>query len=426
MSIGFYINKDRKRVATRHGIDMAKKLIVLAGPDEGKIFVLGTEVLLFGRSRATESHLTDPHVSRVHCQIIPEGDQYVVVDFDSASGTFVNGKSIDRHVLQSGDLIRIGTTHMQYVVETDVVPEAAAPTKPVAKTPTDWAKALVGQTLSHYKISDALARGNMSYSFHARDTRSDTAVVLKVLHPDFGEDEKKVQRFIEVMKTVMPLSHPHLLKIFGAGKTGNHCWIATEYIPGDSLAAVIARIEKAGKIDWKSVVRVGIYLAQALEFAHEKNLIHQNVTPQNILVGKKPQNTKLTDLMLALATEEDPTKPISAAGLPSPSLPYLSPERTDGPGATIDARTDVYSLGATLYAMITGRAPFHGATVDEVIENIRLDAAPRFFAYAMQVPDDFEKVLRRCLAKRPRDRFANGGELRKELEAIAQANNIPL
>ena len=150
------------------------------------------------------------------------------------------------------------------------------------------------------------------------------------------------------------------------------------------------------------------------------------MTPQNILVGKKPQNTKLTDLMLALATEEDPTKPISAAGLPSPSLPYLSPERTDGPGATIDARTDVYSLGATLYAMITGRAPFHGATVDEVIENIRLDAAPRFFAYAMQVPEDFEKVLRRCLAKRPRDRFAHGGELRKELEAIAQANNIPL
>src|SRR5450432_4173770 len=120
---------------------MAKKLIVLAGPDEGRVFELGSEVVLLGRSRATETHLTDPHVSRVHCQIIPEGPQYVVVDFDSASGTFVNGKDIDRHILQSGDLIRIGGTHLQYVVD------AAEPMvgKVPAKAPSDWAQALVGQ-----------------------------------------------------------------------------------------------------------------------------------------------------------------------------------------------------------------------------------------------------------------------------------------
>ena len=402
---------------------MAKKIIVLAGLDEGKVFTLGTEVLLFGRSRATESYLTAPHVSRVHCQVIPEGDHYVVVDFDSASGTFVNGKEIERHVLQSGDLIRIGGTHLQYIVEPDAAPAIVAP--PV-RTPNDWAKALVGQTISHYSISTPLARGNSSYSFHARDTRNETPVVLKVLHSDFGQDEKKVQHFIEAMKTVMPLSHPHLLKIFGAGKTGNHCWVATEYVPGDSLAAVIGRIEKAGKIDWKSVIRVGIYLARALEYAHEKKLIHQNVTPQNILVGKKPQNTKLTDLMLALATEEDPTKPISAAGLPSASLPYMSPERTDRPAGPVDARTDIYSLGATLYAMVTGKPPFPGESVADVIEKIRLDAAPRFYAYNIQVPEVFENVLRRCLAKRPQDRFASGADLRKEMEKIAQANNIPL
>src|SRR5262245_47598245 len=94
---------------------MASKLIVLAGPDEGKIFPLGTEVMLMGRSRATDASLTDPHASRVHCQIVPEGERYAVVDFDSASGTFVNGKETDRHLLQSGDLIRIGSTHLQFV-----------------------------------------------------------------------------------------------------------------------------------------------------------------------------------------------------------------------------------------------------------------------------------------------------------------------
>src|SRR5438552_18608160 len=106
---------------------MAKKLVVLAGPDEGMVFTLGAEVLLLGRSRATETHLTDPHVSRVHCQVVPEGPQHVLVDFDSASGTFVNGKEVDRHVLQSGDLIRIGATHLQYVVEADGAAGRAAP-----------------------------------------------------------------------------------------------------------------------------------------------------------------------------------------------------------------------------------------------------------------------------------------------------------
>jgi regulator of sirC expression with transglutaminase-like and TPR domain len=333
---------------------MASKLMVLAGPDEGRVFTLGSETTLLGRSRATETHLTDPHCSRVHCQIIPEGKGYTVVDFDSASGTFVNGKEIDRHTLQSGDLIRIGSTHLQYVAETA---EAPAPSSAPAKPPHDWAGELVGETFSHYHITSPLARGKLGYIFHARDTRTDTAIALKVMHPDFSKDEKKVHHFVEAMKAVLPLSHPHLLKHLGAGKTGEYCWVATEYVPGESLAAVIGRVAKTGKLDWKPVLRVATSLVQALEYAHQKKLIHQNVTPQNILVGKQPKNTKLADLMLATATEEDPTKPISAAGMPSEALPYMSPERTDGAGARIDARTDLYSLAATVYAMLTGKAP---------------------------------------------------------------------
>lgn len=399
---------------------MTKKLIVLAGPDEGRVFPLGTESVLAGRSRATLVHLTDPHVSRVHCQIVPEGNDHVLVDFDSVSGTFVNGKEIDRHVLQQGDLVRIGATHMQYVIDT----EAAQPEQPKKVLPTAWAKELVGQTISHYHITAPLAGGKTGYIFHARDTRSDTAVALKVLHPDFGQDEKKVQHFVEAMKTVMPLGHPHLLKILGAGKSGDHCWLATEYIPGDSLASVIGRIEKTN-LDWKAAVRIGVYLARALEFAHSKGLIHQNVTPQNILVGRKPQSTKLTDLMLALATEEDPTKPVNAAGLPSDSLPYLSPERTDGKGAKVDARTDIYSLAATLYAVLTGKPPLQGDTVALLIEKIRLESPPRLAAYhKVDVPAELESLLRYSMAKRLQDRPATAADMRKELEKIAQEHKI--
>lgn len=401
---------------------MASKLIVLAGPDEGHVFTLGAEPILFGRSRATEGHLTDPHASRVHCQVALEGNQYVLTDFDSGSGTFANGKEVQKHVLQAGDLIRIGGTHLQYV--TDAAAPASAPGAAAPTSPVEWAKALIGQSLSHYQISAPLARGKTGYIFHANDSRNEADVALKVLHPDFSKDEKKVQRFIDAMKTVMPLTHPHLLRIYGAGKTGDYCWIATEYVPAESLAAVIGRIDRAGKLDWKTALRVGLYLAQALEFAHGKKLIHQNVTPHNVIVGKKPQNTKLTDLMLALATEENPTQPISAAGVPSESLPYMSPERTDGPGAAVDARTDIYSLSAVIFAMLTGKPPFQGTTVEELIEKIRLDGVPHLHAHQSQVPDSLERIVRLCLAKRPQDRIPTAAALREELEKIAATYGI--
>ena len=94
---------------------MAKKLVVLVGPDEGRVVPIEEETLLIGRSRAAGVHLIDPHVSRVHCQVQTEKDQSVLVDFDSAGGTFVNGVAIEKHVLKAGDLIRIGATRLQFL-----------------------------------------------------------------------------------------------------------------------------------------------------------------------------------------------------------------------------------------------------------------------------------------------------------------------
>src|ERR1043166_9280531 len=139
---------------------MTKKLVVLAGPDEGRVFALGTEVLLLGRSRATDTHLLDPHVSRVHCQVMAENGKHVLVDFESAGGTFVNGKQVSRHEPQNGDLVRIGTTHMQFIEEDGTAaPAPSAPAKgapkgadkgkpkPAARTDA-WAKALAGKELT--------------------------------------------------------------------------------------------------------------------------------------------------------------------------------------------------------------------------------------------------------------------------------------
>ena len=395
---------------------MSRKLIVLAGPDEGRVFPLDGDSLLIGRSRATGTSLIDGNVARVHCQVVVENGHVHLSDFDSPGGTFVNGKKIHRHELKPGDLIRIGSTSMQF---TDV--DAVEP-KPLAKA-TRWADALVGTTVGHYKVGPVLGRGRNGYVLHARDTRRNIPIALKVLDSAVLADDKAVERFMAAMKLVLPLRHPHLVKTYGAGKSQQHGWIATEYLRADSLAAVIARFDEAGRIDWRNVVRIGIYLARALEYAHSKKVLHTNVTPQNILVGAKPQETKLTDLRVAAAIEVNPLTPISAAGTPSESLSYQPPERTFS-GAPFDIGGDLYGLGATLYAALAGRPPFLGSTTDELIGQIRTEMPPPL--ETLGLPQHLADVVFRMLAKDPAARLGSAREVLKALTATAKEQGIAL
>ena len=251
-------------------------------------------------------------------------------------------------------------------------------------------------------------------------------MALKVLEPSFSQSEESVQKFVEAMKQVLPLRHANLVKVYGAGKAGPHCWVAMEYVPGESLAAVIGRIESGGMLDWRNVLRVGTFLGRALDYAHQKKLVHQNVTPPNILVGKTMAHTKLVDLMLATAVEGDPLTPISAAGLPSEVLGYLPPERTDGPAKLGDARADLYGLGANMYAMFTGKPPFRADTVHELVNKIRLESPLSLKAQQLGLPEPLEQITHKLLAKRPEDRYQTARELVKHLETLAKSHNLPV
>lgn len=413
---------------------MASSLVVLAGPDEGRVFALGADPLLLGRSRATESKLIDPHVSRVHCQVALEGERYVISDFDSAGGTFVNGKRVTKQALQPGDLVRIGGTRLQFTEEVIVpAPKSAEGSPETTATPAtnvstlalpgNWARQLPGQKFSHYKIGSLLAQGKIGYVFHARDTRKNLEVALKILDPKYGTSDEVVKRFIAAMKTVLPLRHPNLVKVYGAGKTGSHCWLAMEYVSGESLAAVIGRIESSGALDWRQVIRVLIYLTRALVYAHSKNIIHQAVTPQNIILGKSMPHTKLADLMLASAVDLNPTAP-GPGGEPPEDLPYLAPERTDEPGKPLDIRTDLYSVGATAFALLAGQPPFKGSTVNELVTRIKLQAPPSLQSLYPGIPQALEFLILKLLAKRVEDRPISALQLLGELEGLALTHNI--
>src|SRR5262249_47160190 len=150
-------------------------------------------------------------------------------------------------------------------------------------------------------------------------------VALKVLLPEFSSDEDDMQRFIRAIKTMLPLEHPNLVKLYGAGKTGQSCWVAMEYIAGENLQQVIDRIGVAGMLDWRHAFRVAVDVARALEHAHGESIIHRNVTPTNILRDATSKTCKLGDLMLAKALEGAMAKQITQPGQIIGDVAYMSP-----------------------------------------------------------------------------------------------------
>ncbi len=406
---------------------MSKRLLVIAGPDKGKAFPLPEgETLLIGRSKATETRLTDPHVSRVHCQIQIEADRVIVNDYESAGGTFVNNRKITQQEITPGDTIRIGETQLRY--QDDDVAEASTMAPPKMATPKPGPAGspieLTGKTVSHFEVGAVLAKGRNGIVYKARDTKENRDVALKILWPEISKIDDEMQRFIRAIKTMLPLKHPNLVEIYGAGKTGQYCWTAMEFVEGESLAQVIQRIGVAGLLDWRDAVRVAIHVARALEYAQERQIIHRNITPNNILVRSSDKLTKLADMMLAKALEGTLAETITRPGELIGDISYMSPERTKGSLAEVDGRSDVYSLGATLYALLTGRPPFVGDSLTDTVRKIRQAEPEKPKKYQLSIPDQFEGVVLKMLAKRPEDRYQTAAELLKELERVAKFQGV--
>jgi serine/threonine protein kinase len=232
-----------------------------------------------------------------------------------------------------------------------------------------------------------------------------------------------MQRFIRAMKTMLPIHHPNIIQILAAGKTASWCWIAMEYVDGEPLTRVIQRIGVAGMLDWKNAYRVAVHIAQALDYAHGQNIIHRNVTPQNIMLRHSDKVAKLGDLMLAKALEgvmaKDVTKPGELVG----DVAYMAPERTVGTSG-VDGKSDLYGLGATLYALLTGRPPFSGNSLPELIMKIRSAEPEKPKKYQLSIPDLFQGTVLRLLSKRPGDRHQTAAELIDDLKRVGRFAGI--
>jgi serine/threonine protein kinase len=397
-------------------------LRVVVGPDEGLIFELAEgDVLLIGRGEKSDTHLKDLQVSRVHCELKVASGRVTLTDMESVGGTLVNAQRIKEKPLRNNDLIQIGGTqiklHLAGISDADAL---LAAQKPQRELHSDAGKGpMIGQTISHFEIVSQIARGRTGILYKARDNRDGKDVAFKLLFEGFADDEEDLQRFIRGMTTAISLRHPNIVSLFAAGKHGKSCWLAMEYVDGVCLTKVIERIGIDSMLDWKYALAVGTNIARALEAAHAQQIIHRNVMPENIMIRKADRVAKLGDMMLAKALSGIKAKAITKPGELVGNLRYMAPERTKEE-ADVDTRSDVYSLGATMYSLLTGHPPFDAKSLIETIALIRQSDPVPPKKFQPEIPDPLQDLVLKMLAKRPELRFQTMAEVARALEKLSK------
>jgi len=405
---------------------MNHRLEVIAGPAQGKSFELAEgQAATLGRGQASDLIVKDPRISRAQFVIEVQKGQVKIRDLGSTGGTFVDGQRVTELVLKPGTVVSVGDSQIRYQLDS----HSEATTLGGAAQPVAAPKSvaplheLVGQTFGPYRLDKIITAGNSGMVFQATNTETAQRAAVKVLTPDLTHSEEQKERFVRAMKTMLPIKHPHLVRLWHAGKNGPYCWAAMEYIDGEDLTKVIERIGIEGMLDWREVWRVAMHVGMALDEAATHTIIHRNVTPPNILRRKSDKACLLGDLMLAKALEGTLAQQITRPGQLIGDVPYMSPERTRD-GAAVDARSDLYGLGATCYALLTGHPPFQGNSLPDLIRQVRSDAPPAPKDFQLSINDKFQDVVLMLLAKRPEDRYQSAADLLKELDRIGKFNNL--
>src|SRR5262245_4858243 len=402
---------------------MSLHLHVMSGPDLGRSFpIMPGPDMLIGRGAHAYYQLSDQKVARNHCQVLLEGDQATVICNGGEGGTRVNGEKIERHVLKPGDVLRVGQTQLEVRdieeppekpedEELEVVEEAE-----LIEEEEPWEN-LVGTHLAHFDVGELIGEGRHGAVFAATDTKTRHAVALKLLRPAFGKDEEAVKRFAATMKKVLPLKHPQLVAVLAAGKSHEYCWVAMEHVAGKSLAQMVEKAKADGPPEWKRGYKGLVQGARALQFIHAQHLVQRHVIPTNVFRETETKTIKFGDLMLAHALGG-----IAPQGKPEdkppPDLPYLSPEQTQG--AAVDARSDLYGLGVTVHALLTGQVPFGGKNLGQMMMRVREMSPEKLAKYQPGIPPPFEAVVQKLLAKKPAARFQTADELLAELDRVGK------
>ena len=270
-----------------------------------------------------------------------------------------------------------------------------------------------GLQIPGYESIGRIGKGAMGVVFKARQISVDRIVAIKVLRDDVARDRDYIERFRREARVAAKLSHNNIVGVIDAGEADGRHYFVMEYVEGTTVQD---ELDKGKSYDEKTALEIALAVARALKHAHERGLIHRDIKPANILLTKDGE-IKLADLGLARMTAEGPGTAGVAAGTPY----YISPEQARGQ-ADVDIRTDIYSLGATLYHMATGRVPYTGATPQEVMRK-------HVSKKAQLIPPDhlnpalsggLGEVVETMMAKDREERYRSPEDLIVDLECLLQ------
>jgi serine/threonine protein kinase len=412
--------------------------------DPKTIGLPGSGRVVLGRGSATDIRIIDPETSRKHCQIDLTDQGISIKDLGSHNGTFVNGKEVlEGRIIKPGDEIEIGNTHISLgCTGTDKpVPERAGTQGPgmlhclscgrsangpcprcgpAYMTPPDGIPGL--------RLLKRLGAGAMGVVFKAHQVKENRPVALKVMAFQGDPPEADLQRFIREANIPAKLKHENIVAVLGSGglrvKTPHELleagqvpakagFIILEYVEGRDLEKIL-KDEGPRPVD--EAVRIACCVADALTMAGGEGIVHRDIKPQNIMITGDG-TVKVMDFGLAKSFEEAGLSGITAAGAAMGTPQFMPPEQIED-AVYADHRADIYSLGATLYYILTGTTPFSGKKVREILEKVVNEAPPKLKDVLPGLPKTLSRIVFKCMRKDPAKRYQTADHLWEELTQV--------
>ena len=376
-------------------------LIVEKGTDKGLTAeIKAGQTLIIGRDSECELHLSDTLASRHHCRVESRGGKFYVVDGGSRNGTFLNGRRISDAELTPGDQILLGETLIAFQAE----PAAVEP--------------LIGREIGGYRILQLLGKGGMGRVYKAMQVSLDRIVAIKILSKQYATNAPFIERFRREAMALARLSHPNVVAVYDVGESDGFHYFSMEYMVGGTIAQKISR---GRKLPPETTVNMMIDVARGLEYAEKQGIVHRDIKPANMMLDRQ-DNVKIGDLGIARSIDESQADigPVGVYGSPH----YIAPEQ--GSGGIADHRSDIYSLGASFYRILTGKTLFRGSSARDVILKHLHEQATPLRELEPRLPNILCRAVEKMICKDPSDRYQNAGEVVEALEKVRHKMHAPL
>ena len=381
-------------------------LIVERGREKGATFELKPETpCVAGRDPASvQIVITDPAASRRHFQVSAKDGRWYVTDLGSKNHTYLNAEKLEKPIeLTSGDRIQVGETVLSFLSE-DIADKSTA-------------QGLNGKEIGGYKILERLGRGGMGTVFKAKQISLNRVVALKVLASKFAKDPKFVEKFVSEARAAGQLNHPNVVQVFDVGQLGGLHFFSMELMEGGCVQDMLSAAPE-GRLTWQEAMPLIVDASRGLVFAEKRGIIHRDIKPDNLMLTSE-QRVKIGDLGLAKKAEEGAGDK-SIFGTPH----FIAPEQAQGKELTHAA--DLYALGATFYRMVTGKTPFAGDTVKEILKKQINEPHQPIAQIVPEFPEDLAVIVDKLMAKRVENRYQSATKLVEDLEAFQLAHQIEL